>query len=228
MSHNFKFCADPVEPEPQPSQRQESVYGHVCHCGGKAKSRSERFCVPTEKSNCLCVVKKICCQAKCKCLNYDIYKRINEKLSCRCGVSTASNKQDPGRKSCPDEPGQRRTRCPCYSNGWSCSNICSCNKCGNDYGIRKPCSGTGAMTSRRKRMTTNPPSLKWKHTTTLLENGGFNVQPGPWTLEETCLLDNVESFLSATCIITSCRNIIASHADVFRVLSRISSPMNVC
>ena len=56
-------------------------------------------------------------------------------------------------------------------------------------------------------MTTSPPSLKRKRTTTFLENGGFKVQPGPWTLEETCLLDTVESFLSATCIITSCRNI---------------------
>ena len=125
MNHNFKFCADPVEPEPQPSQGQESVHGHVCHCGQKAKSRSERFCVPTEKSRCLCVVKKIRCQAKCKCLNCDNYKRINEKLSCRCGESTASNKQNPEKKSRTDEPGQRRTRCPCYSNGRSCCNMCT-------------------------------------------------------------------------------------------------------
>lgn len=207
MNHNFKCCADPVEPEPQPSQGQEPVHGHVCHCGRKAKSRSERFCVPTEKSRCPCVLKKIRCQAKCKCFNCDNYKRVNEKLSCRCGESTASNKQNPERKSCTDEPGQRRTRCPCYSNGRSCSNKCSCNKCGNDYGIKKPCSGTGAMTSRRKRMTTSPPSLKRKRTTTFLENGGFNAQQGPWALEETCLLDTVESFLSATCIIRSCRNI---------------------
>ena len=49
-------------------------------------------------------------------------------------------------------------------------------------------------------MTTSPPSLQQKCPTTFLENGGFNVQPGPWTLEGTCHLVTAELFLSATCI----------------------------
>ena len=33
------------------------------------------------------------------------------------------------------------------------------------------------------------------------------MQPGPWTLEESCLLDSVESFILNTCVIPSYRNI---------------------
>ena len=33
------------------------------------------------------------------------------------------------------------------------------------------------------------------------------MQPGPWTREESCLLDSVESFILNTCVIPSYRNI---------------------
>ena len=33
------------------------------------------------------------------------------------------------------------------------------------------------------------------------------MQPGPWTLEETCPLDSVESFILNMCVIPSYRNI---------------------
>ena len=123
-----------------------------------------------------------------------------------CGEGK-SNKQNPEGKSCTDETGKRRTRCPCYSNGQPCSSLCSCKECGNKYGIRKPCSVTDTIVSRKKRMTSSPQSLKRERTTTFLEKTGFKVQSGPWTMEETCLLDTVESFLSATCIVPNYKNI---------------------
>lgn len=58
-------------------------------------------------------------------------------------------------------------------------------------------------------MTSSPQSLKRARTTTFLEKTGFNMQSGPWTIEETCLLDTVDSFLSATCIIPNSKNITA-------------------
>ena len=36
---------------------------------------------------------------------------------------------------------------------------------------------------------------------------GIELQCGPWTLEETCLLDSVHSFQSATCVIPTYQNI---------------------
>ena len=50
-------------------------------------------------------------------------------------------------------------------------------------------------------------SLKRKRTTTFLKNNGFEVQHGQWTAEETCLFDTIESFLYATGILASCKNI---------------------
>jgi len=56
-------------------------------------------------------------------------------------------------------------------------------------------------------MTSSPRSLKRARTTTFLVQPGFNVQSGPWTIEETCLLDTVDPFISATCITINSRNI---------------------
>ena len=178
----------------------------MCYCGQKAKSRNERFCLTEANSRCPCVGRKVCCQAKCRCLNCNNREKIDRKMCCRCGDRKSNNQNRVG-KSCTDEPGKRRTKCPCYSNGQPCSNLCSCKECGNKYGIRKPCSATDAKSSRRKRMTSSPPSLKRTCTTTFLEETGFKVQSGPWTMEETCLLDTVESFLSATCIVPNYKNI---------------------
>ena len=168
----------------------------MCHCGRKAKTRSIRFCLTEANSHCPCFGRKVCCQAKCRCLNCNNREKIDKKMSCRCGESK-SNKQDPEGKSCMDEPGKRRTRCPCYSNGQLCSSSCSCKECGNKYkyGIRNPCSTSDTKTSRRKRMTSSPRSLQRACTTTFLENTGFDVQSGPWTMQETCLLETVQSFL---------------------------------
>ena len=178
----------------------------MCHCGRKAKSRSERFCLTDANSRCPCVGRKVCRQAKCRCLNCNNQEKIDRKMLCRCGEGK-SNKQNPEGKSYTDEPGKRRTRCPCYSNGQPCSSLCSCKECGNKYGIRKPCSVTGTIVSRKKRMTSSPQSLKRERTTTFLEKTGFKVQSGPWTMEETYLLDTVESFLSVTCIVPNYKNI---------------------
>ena len=56
-------------------------------------------------------------------------------------------------------------------------------------------------------MTSSPPSLKRKCTTTFLKNNEFELQQGQWTAEETCLFDTIESFLYATGILVSSKNI---------------------
>lgn len=106
-----------------------------------------------------------------------------------------------------DVKGQRRTKCPCYSNGKPCSIHCSCFNCENRYGIRVTHSTDDGKAEKKKRITSTPPSLKRRRTADILEDEGYNLQPGPWTLEESCLLDSVESFISNTCVLPSYRNI---------------------
>ena len=56
IKYNFTFWLDRVEPQPGPNEVKDSNSG-VCHCGRKAKSKSERFCSPVTESNshCPCV-----------------------------------------------------------------------------------------------------------------------------------------------------------------------------
>ena len=120
------FFSDPIEAQLQ--HAQEQAVSQICYCGRKAKSRSERFCVSTEKSRCPCVSNKKNCQAQCKCRNCDNRSQNPQKLSCRCGESRAKGRKT-GQTSCIDVSGQRRTKCPCYSNGKPCSILCSCFNC---------------------------------------------------------------------------------------------------
>ena len=175
---------------------QEQAVSRICNCGRKAKSRSERFCVSTEKSHCPCVSNKKHCQAQCKC----------HKAVCRCGESRAKGRKT-AQNSCMDVTGQRRTKCPCYSNGKPCSIHCSCFNCENRYGIRVTHSTDDCKAEKKKRITSTPPSLKRRRTAAILKEEGSDLQPGPWTLEESCLLDSVESFILNTCVIPSYRNI---------------------
>ena len=55
-------------------------------------------------------------------------------------------------------------------------------------------------------MTSTPPSLKRRRTAAILEEEGSDLHPGPCTLEESCLLDSIESFIFNTCVIPSYRN----------------------
>ena len=105
-----------------------------------------------------------------------------------------------------DVTGQRRTKCPCYSNGKPCSILISCFNCENRYGIRVTHSTDDCKAEKKKRITSTPPSLKRRRTAAILKEEGSDLQPGPWTLEESCLLDSVESFILNTCVIPSYRN----------------------
>ena len=97
--------------------------------------------------------------------------------------------------------------CPCYSNGKPCSILCSCFDCENRYGVRVTHSTDDCKAEKKKRITSTPPSLKRRRTGAILEEEGSDLQPGPWTLEESCLLDSVESFILNTCVTPSYRNI---------------------
>ena len=104
-----------------------------------------------------------------------------------------------------DVTGQRRTKCPIY-NGKPCSIHCSRFNCENRYGIRVTHRTDDSNSQRKKRITSTPTSLKRRRTAAILEEEGSDLQPGPWTLEESCLLDSVESFILNTCVIPSYRN----------------------
>ena len=194
--------------------------GGVCGCGRKAKSSSQRFCVPATKetkSRCPCVVNKRQCVTKCRCLNCENRKKNHEKISCRCGESNKTSElQSAVRTSCTDVDGQRRTKCRCYKNGQACSTLCSCKKCGNVYGQREPHSMPGSVTHRRRKISSSPPSLKRARTKTFLEDREFEVQCGQWTTEETCLLDTVESFLCVANLLPSSKNIAALYNFVIK------------
>lgn len=129
-------------------------------------------------------------------------------MSCRCGESSRKKSQLEGveRKYCTNVTGKRQTKCGCYKKGQPCSRLCACYLCGNEYGQREGESDSGDV-HRKRKMTSSPPSLKRTRTTTFLKNNGFEVQHGQWTPEETCLFDTIESFLYATGILASCKNI---------------------
>ena len=104
-----------------------------------------------------------------------------------------------------DVTGQRRTKCPIY-NGKPCSIHCSCFNCENRYGIRVTHRTDDSNSQRKKRITSTPTSSKRRRTAAILEEEGSDLHPGPWTLEESCLLDSVESFILNMCVIPSYRN----------------------
>ena len=208
ISFNRQHSADPLEAESELSK--ETIAG-VCGCGWKAKSRSQRFCVPDTKetkSRCPCVLNKRQCKTKCRCFNCENCVKNHDKISCCCGESDKNSElQRAVRKSCTDVDGQRRTKCHCYKNGQGCSSLCSCRNCGNVYGQREAHSMPESTTHRRRKMPSSPPSLKRAQTKTFLEQNEFEVQCGHWATEETCLLDTVESFLCVASLLPSSKNV---------------------
>ena len=125
ISFNMEYSADPLEPE---SELSQETVARVCGCGRKAKSKSQRFCVPVTKetkSRCPCFSNKRQCVTKCKCLNCENREKNHDKISCRCGETDKKPElQSAVRTPCTDEDGQRRTKCRCYKNGQACSSLC--------------------------------------------------------------------------------------------------------
>ena len=112
ISFNRHHSADPLEAE---SELSKETVASVCGCGRKAKSRSQRFCVPDTKetkSRFPCVLNKGQCETKCRCLNCENRVKNNDKISCRYGESDKNSElQRAVRKFCTDVDGQRRTKC---------------------------------------------------------------------------------------------------------------------
>ena len=82
------FFSDPIEAELQ--HAQEQAVSQICYCGRKAKSRSERFCVSTEKSRCPCVSNKKSAKLSASAATATIAVRIPK--SCHAGVEKAGLK----------------------------------------------------------------------------------------------------------------------------------------
>ena len=78
---------------------------------------------------------------------------------------------------------------------------------------------------RAAKLTTSPCSLKRKRSSKFLENNGFIPVHGPWTLEENCVLDCVESFLMTTSILPNIHNI--AHLYNFVVNSKIAAELKI-
>lgn len=200
---------------------------NVCYCGRKAKSRELSFCTVNSqtKSRCPCVINHQSCSSKCCCLN--CVNRISTASSskidkpCRCGESR-KNKQ----ASCLDIPGERRTKCPCFSQKQPCTTRCSCHKCGNEYGKReKQAFPSSTPEKRSPRCTSSPSSLKRKRSTIFHEEHEIHVKQGSWTLQETCILESVESFLLSTTILPSVDNIMLLYN--FVISSSVAPSKNV-
>ena len=157
-----------------------------CNCGRKATSRSQRFCVQAtieKNSHCPCVLNKSKCNSKCKCLKCANREEKKEELSCRCGESSRKKSQLEGveTKYCTNVTGKRQSKCGCYKKGQPCSRLCACYLCGNEYGQREVDSDSGDV-RRKRKMTSSPPSLKRKRTTTFLKTimgSKCNTDSGP-------------------------------------------------
>ena len=179
----------------------------ICHCGRHAKSRMQEFCTSHEQgglTRCPCVRKGRQCYKSCRCFNCK-NKPSNSSgepvNGCRCGEA--------GKKTgnvCTDIPGQRRTKCPCYNSGSSCSTErCNCKGCDNSFG-----KGEAHSKDKKKKLgkcTSSPSPLKRKRGIDFMEENNSEASLGSWTATETCLLDAVESFLHCTCFLPTGENI---------------------
>lgn len=112
--------------------------------------------------------------------------------------------------SCADIIGERRTKCPCFTRKQPCTSSCSCHKCGNGYGNRENQAFPSPTTPEKKRTakcTSSPSSLKRKRSTLFHKENEMDVKQGSWTLQETCIIESVESFLLSTTILPSVHNV---------------------
>ena len=69
-----------------------------------------------------------------------------EKESCGCGRGAAKNTSN---KFCVQEPGGRRTLCPCYRAWKACSVSCKCKNCCNTIG-KRPVNGNDKGLARKR------------------------------------------------------------------------------
>ena len=60
---------------------------------------------------------------------------------------------------------------------------------------------------RTAKCTSSPSSLKRKRSTLFHKENEMDVKQGSWTLQETCIIESVESFLLSTTILPSVHNV---------------------
>ena len=125
-----------------------------------------------------------------------------------------------------DVPDQRRSKCPCYTSGSSCSaDRCKCKGCGNSFGKRTAGKKDLKKIKRSTKCTSSPSPLKRKRTMDFLKESNSFVSLGSWTNIETCLLDAVESFLHCTCFFPTKENLTHSYNHV--VNSRLARQLQL-
>ena len=185
----------------------------ICHCGRHAKSRMHGFCIPDAIGRCPCVRQRRQCTKRCRFFNCRNNARTPD--GCRCGVGERNI-----RSACTDVPGQRRSKCPCYTSGSSCSaEKCKCKGCGNSFG-KRTAGKKDVKKERSTKCTSSPSPLKRKRTMDFLKESNSFISLGSWTNIETCLLDAVESFLHCTCFLPTKENL--THLYNYVVNSRFA------
>lgn len=195
--------------------------GKICHCGRKSKMRNQFFCnsgSDIKKSRCPCTANERMCTTSCRCFNCTNRATPAKKKepSCRCGEFKKAKSENT--TSCTDTIGRRRTKCPCFKEMKGCNQHCLCKGCENDYG-RKESGPVLNAEKRQKKCTSSPSSLKRKRGSKFHVDNEITMNDGPWTLQETCVLETVMSFLCSTCLIPSDENIIVLYNYV------LSSPV---
>ena len=107
-------------------------------------------------------------------------QKENKEKKCRCGKGATKSLQN-----C------QKTRCPCYLNGWSCSDepLCLCNNCANPNGT-KTSSIKDCNTNTRNSSTRTSTAGKIPHLSShvFYKNLGVSEKQSVWSIEETLLL----------------------------------------
>ena len=111
---------------------------------------------------------------------------------CGCGRGASSNKSHPGgrsaKKFCFQEPGERRTLCPCYRAYKACTELCRCFNCCNTIGKRPESSHKKSQV--RKRLKHELQNVETNNLTFMQNKGETPVDP-KWTKFEHILLEVV-------------------------------------
>ena len=109
---------------------------------------------------------------------------------CGCGRGASNKKSQPEGRSaknfCFQEPGERRTLCPCYRAYKPCSELCRCFNCGNTIG-KRPESGPH-KSQVRKRFRHELQKVEMNNLKFMQNKGETPVDP-KWTKFEHILLE---------------------------------------
>jgi len=95
------------------------------------------------------------------------------------------------------------------------------------YGIREAVlSNVLSPKTRKVKCTSSPSTLKRKRSKKALAENNFEIKQGAWTLQETCLLEAVVSFLECACIVPSHENVTLMYNFVLTTAEELSLKAN--